>query len=128
MPAPRKPTSVLQLAGSFKTHPERARDAEPEAAGEIGEPPETFTEMEKKAWNQIVGDALDGVFCKSDRLAVELASKLLAGVWENGLDDRSTTQLRQFLAAFGMTPADRSRISVQKKNKVNPFAELMGAA
>lgn len=128
MPAPRKPTAILKLAGAFEKDPQRARDSEPEMSGEIGEPPEHFTDLEKKAWNKITSDALDGVFCKSDRLAVEIASGLLAGVWEKGLNMNSVTQLRQFLAAFGMTPADRSRICVANKKTENPFAKLMGAA
>ena len=114
MPAHRVPSAVLQLRGAFANHPDRARPDEPDGVGEIGDPPNRLTEAEAEAWRTIVGESIDGVLCRSDRTALEIASRLLAQMWEMGREfpREKWVELRHYLSAFGMTPADRSRVSV----------------
>jgi hypothetical protein len=64
-------------------------------------------------------------------MAVELAARLIAQFRK--ADDAEVTsaqvaQIRTALAVLGMTPADRSRVSVKKQTPSNPFADMMGGS
>ena len=118
MPAPRKPTNVLELKGAFRRNPKRkrARGNEPPPNGAIGRVPGHLSEEERNAWRQIVRDAPPGVLCKADRLAVESAARCLAILRETD-SLRWAAELRHWLVRLGMTPADRSRVSAPSKPK-----------
>ena len=123
MGRPRKSTQVLESSGAFRTHPERRR-ADPETSGEIGDPPEHLTESEQDTWEEIVKLALPGVLTLHDRVALEIATRLLD---EFRTDSRSfaaarLARLEALLGRFGMTPADRSRVSARLPTECNPFA------
>jgi hypothetical protein len=60
-----------------------------------------------------------------DRWAVELAARLMHKAVSNGASTAELSTLRSLLAAMGMTPADRSKLSVPvEKPKNNPWAEF----
>jgi hypothetical protein len=65
----------------------------------------------------------------TDRMAVELAARLIAQ-FRKLPDDEVTSaqvaQIRTALAVLGMTPADRSRVSAKKQTPANPFADMLG--
>ena len=128
MPAQRQPTAVLELRGAFKKDPQRrklrANEPKPETA--IGLPPDRLDVQDKAAWDEIVSQCCPGVLTGSDRLVVELAARLLAELWETGRDfhNAKLRVLRSMLMSFGMTPADRSKVSVPPKEAINPFAAL----
>lgn len=126
MARPRTPTNVLALRGAFKRHPERKRPDEPKPTRAIGECPARLDEGERAAWDEIVLTCCPGVLTNADRLAVELAARLLSESWDMGREfhDKRRTQLHQLLGCFGMNPSDRTKIRVEPPNAANRFAEL----
>ncbi len=123
---PRTPTNILKMRGAFLNHPERAKDREnePVCLEPIGNPPSTFTGDQLQAWKEIIGYAAEGVFVRTDTLAVERAAVLLAKIRAGHASEGEGRQFDSFLGRFGMTPADRSKVQVQKKTATNPFGEL----
>ena len=129
MPAPRTPTNILELRGSFKKDPQRrkAHATEPVDTRAPGEPPERLSEAERTAWAEISSNCSPGVLVQSDRLAIEVTSRLLAELWETGqkFHNAKLRVLRSMLMSFGMIPSDRSKVSVPKPEAVNPFAKFL---
>lgn len=121
---------MLRLVGAFEKNPARgrARAGEPIPEGDIGNPPLAFSPAEKAAWAEIVDTSHAGVFCRADRIILELASRLLAEYRLAPLtfSDARLLRLNKLLSSFGMTPADRSRVTVAGASggKPNRFAEL----
>jgi hypothetical protein len=128
MGRPRTPSNILDARGAFDKNPNRRRVDEPEPNGEIGDPPKRFSASERLAWRELVNTAASGVFCKSDRLAVEMAAVLLAMFREDpaGMPGAKLARLDSLMARFGMTPSDRSKVSAPKAPAVNPFAAMVG--
>jgi hypothetical protein len=128
MTRPRTPTSILEARGAFDKNPNRRRESEPKAEGEIGNPPVRFSVAEIAAWDEIVSCCASGVLCKSDRIAVEIAAVLLAAFRSDpmGLPAAKVARLDSLLSRFGMTPSDRSKVTVPPPFKENPFLALIG--
>lgn len=128
MARPRTPTNVLDARGAFKKNPQRARPDEPESTEDVGDPPESFDADQRAAWNEFVKTCHVGVLGKADRIALEIASVLLADFRFNpvGMPAAKLARLDSMIARFGMTPSDRSKVKVPKKEAVNPFAKLVG--
>jgi hypothetical protein len=123
----RKPTNILKMNGAFDKDPARgrAREGEPEVTEPLDEtPPESFTEEETRAWKDLIKYAPEGVMKSSDYLAVELASRLLAEIRGGEAGASTVNRFQVALACFGMTPADRSRVSVAKTKKKDDWSDL----
>lgn len=136
MARPRKPTAVLELTGAFQHNPDRGRDRanEPQPTGSLGEPParwygEKF-DLEREVWRDLEAEVPPNVLTNSDRQAVEVYCRHMAK-FRRG-DDLKGHELKAILylqGRFGMTPSDRSKISVPKPNEsANAFAEFADAA
>lgn len=126
MARPRTPTAILETRGAFKKNPQRRRPEEPKVGTGLGEPPADLTALERAAWEQIARECAKGVLTGADRIAVEIASRLLARFREEGdLPGAKLAQLSSLLGRFGMTPADRSKVHVEKKQPENEFAEFL---
>lgn len=112
---------MLRLVGAFEKNPQRgrARAGEPVGEGDVGQPPADFTPDEKAAWIEIADTCHAGVFCRADRICVEIASRLLAEYRLAPLTfpDARLLRLGVLLGSFGMTPADRSRVTVTGADK-----------
>ena len=125
---PRKPTNVLELKGAFKEHPSRgvARENEPVSDGEIGDPPEHLEEAEKAAWLELVGMAHKGTLCSSDRAFMEYAAKVWMVIKQPGCPRPDIgIRFESIIGRLGMSPSDRSKVSVIKpKDNVNPFGKF----
>jgi len=131
MARPFKPLNVHILNGTDKKHPDRMRErqSEPVNTDPIGEPSEHLSPIEVKMFNDIVDSCIDGVLGKADRIAVEIAAKLLAK--HNGaytvdgevyvMTAGEQNLLSKYLGQFGMLPGDRAKISVKPKKDKNPF-------
>lgn len=135
-------TIVLEMRGAFRKHPERKkeREGEPVVTEPLGDCPEYLSEPEQHAWADIVSTAPTGVLKRSDSIAVEKAASLLAlsRQWvvvedctgqryaTRPMTDGQHSQLISLLSKFGMTPADRSKVSVVKEPKLNRFAAVSG--
>ena len=128
MARPRKPSNVLELNGAFKRNPARgkARENEPVPNGEIGEPPAHLPAKVAECWREIVKLAHPGVLCKADRLIVEHAAQILsllrADQWRG--NPALVNRFEVVLGKLGMSPADRSKVSVFKTKGANPYAEF----
>lgn len=129
MPKPRTPSAVLEARGAFDKDPARRRDDF--AAGEFEPtPPTYFKQHQKDAWNEIVAALPATVLQATDRMAVELAARLIAQfrkLPDSQVTSAQVAQIRTALAVLGMTPADRSRVSGKKQDPVNPFAGMVGS-
>lgn len=114
------PTTILDAKGSFLKHPERERDAEPSTANQdpLGGPPSYLSKEEKKVWKDVAKSLLPGVAFASDRFAFELLTKLVAKM-RAGLMDKTSdmTTMISLFSRFAMTPADRSRVQVEKSKE-----------
>jgi phage terminase small subunit len=126
MGRPRKPTRLLELEGSFQTHPERrrARAMEPKVIGDLGAPPACLDEEEKAFWWELSPTFPDGLAGKSDRFAFEdlvvLAVKARRGTAL--LSERRL--LAVYLSKFGLTPADRNKVSISHV-ETDPLGEFL---
>ncbi|CUI04689.1 hypothetical protein BN2497_4155 [Janthinobacterium sp. CG23_2] len=128
MPKPRTPSNILEARGAFAHNPDRQRE-DFESGAFDKSAPAYFNEAQVAVWNEMVGLLPESVLQSTDRMAVELTSRLVARF--RALDDGDVTmaqaaQIRTALASLGMTPADRSRVSSKKAPKVNPFLALVG--
>lgn len=125
MARPRQPTQLHVVKNTGKKHPERMRDREDEpvpSAG-IGPAPKHLSAQARKAWCQVVETVAPGVLGNSDRLSLEILSNLIAEYrkWKEEFPASRLTQLISLCGRFGLTPSDRSKISVPKGHGKNPF-------
>lgn len=125
MARPRTPTNVLELRGAFKKNPDRARVDPPTEAG-LGAPPSYLNKAECHIWKEIESRAPAGVLTRSDRLAVEQMCYLVYRIRTQPDDVKVAERnlLRSYLGQFGMTPADRAKISAAPEKPSNPFGGL----
>lgn len=118
----RVPTAIKEARGSFKNHPERRPDGEMMPLGGIGPAPLSLT-VEAEIWDEVVGLMPPGVLGNTDRLALETMCKLIFKM-RYDFDNMTAAQLGKletFLARFGMTPCDRTKIIVPKGKPSNSF-------
>jgi hypothetical protein len=132
MARPRTPTGVLEAKGSFLKHPERkrARANEPRPTGELGDPPKDLSKEEKTAWRYLASLLAPGVAKNMDRAAMEEAA-ILRVICKNSQATAAERQLyRNYLSAFGMTPADRSRVHVEPTDarQDDPWSRLLACS
>ena len=76
------------------------------------------------AFQFLLDTAVPGVLQKMDSAFVALTAEALGEIWY-GADKPSILDLHragQLLVRLGMTPTERSRVVVAKKDKPNPFA------
>jgi hypothetical protein len=127
---PRKPTALLEATGRFLHDPQRrrAREHEPKIVGALGEPHRDLNRQEKRIWRELAGELPPGVAGNSDRLAFRKLVRL-ESLSRQGVTKVTEEQLlRSYLAAFGMTPSDRNRVTVmpvQPSLKDDPLAEFL---
>ncbi len=119
----RTPTNILRLRGTDKNTPARMRDRanEPQNVNPIGKPQAFLSAAEKRAWRLIVKECITGVLGEADRLAVAMASQLVARCMDNSATQPEKVLLFRYLAQFGMTPADRSKVAVPSGKPKNKF-------
>jgi P27 family predicted phage terminase small subunit len=149
MPYPKKPTPLKILQGTDRA--DRRNKNEPKPKPAIPDPPEHLSEYAKKEWDKITkillplglltdldAAALAG-YCQAYgrwRLAEEelekspgLVIKTISGNYiQNplvGIANKAMEHLRKFITMFGLSPADRSRVSVEKqKQSENRFEKF----
>lgn len=128
MPQNRVPTNILKLRGADKRNPKRIkeRENEPVPNTKLGNPPKALNKEERACWRELVKKAPYGVFGDCDSWEIELAACLMAE-YRSGRAAMVTSRLNllhSILGRFGFTPADRSKISIPKQKKKNPFDEF----
>ncbi len=117
------PTEILDAKGSFLKHPERRRPNEPQETRPLGNAPKYLTAEQKKLWGEIAHNLPPGVGKVSDRFAFEMLVRLMAKERADSINNNQRRQLIKLLGSFGMTPADRSKISVESPplNRLQQF-------
>src|SRR5258708_19161979 len=114
------PTAILDAKGAFIANPQRAREAEPQGKNPLGTPPKYLAADEKKIWKELAKQILPGVAFESDRTAFELLVRLTNKMRTNQMTKTSDmTTLISICSRFAMTPADRSKVSVEKPKESN---------
>ena len=112
------PTAILDAKGAFIANPQRARDAEPKGGRPLGSPPKWLTKEEKQVWKRLAKELLPGVAFESDRtmfaLVVVLTNKLET---RQAMKAAEHSLLLSLASRFAMTPADRSRVTVEKQKE-----------
>lgn len=121
MPNRRKPTEVLRLSGAFDKDPKRLRNrlATPRNLPQIGNcPVDRLSEIEKKAWSELVANAPRGVITNADSHTVEITAVLLAAFWELGASMKTAqlTLLFRLLGSIGCVPSERHKVEVCETN------------
>ena len=127
---PRIPTTILELRGSFKAHPERLRGRalEPQPPQGVGPAPAHLSARERACYEEIVALCAPGVLGSSDALVVEHAARVLGQLRHDRTYNNVKLMLRleAVLGRLGLTPADRSKVNVLIKPPETPnrFYEL----
>jgi hypothetical protein len=152
MGRPRKSARLLELQGAFDKNPQRGRDLDPTETRPLGDPPDRLPAKARPFWDEIARIVPAGCLRISDRWAVELASMLMAkmvgepdvtGILEavktglltkaaardlikkaSSISSAELSTLKSLLAALGMTPADRAKLSIPAEKPTNRFADL----
>jgi hypothetical protein len=70
----RKPTELLEAAGTFRPDRHAARDAAPKSSAPIGDPPPELAPDAAECWRELVAEAAAGVLTGADRGLVELGA------------------------------------------------------
>jgi phage terminase small subunit len=96
-------------------NPARARKGEPKASKPLGKAPKYLSDEEKQIWKEIAKRLAPGVAMESDRDAFELMVRLTHMMRTNDILMKSAdrTTLISLWSRFAMTPADRSKVSVE---------------
>lgn len=123
MGAPKKPTAVRKLHGTANRNKQRNNPNEPIVKRGIGPAPFHFEEDKALIWDEVVRIMYKGVLAETDRIALEV---LVVLIWEFRTMPQQFTaaklnQLNSFLSKFGMTPSDRTKISIPKGKKGSRF-------
>jgi phage terminase small subunit len=118
------PTAILEAKGAFLINPQRSRPNEPKSDRLLGSPPKYLSKEQKKIWKETAKRLPPGVALESDRDAFEMMVRLthqMRGGLPMMAAERST--LISLWSRFAMTPADRSRVSVEKpsESKLDQF-------
>jgi hypothetical protein len=139
MPKPQTPLAIAEATGALEHNRKRYenRKSAPQPAGELGEPPNHFSDLERDLWSEIAGMTAPGVLTSADRLLVELTTELLrrfrgwqraTGEYVEPLKPVELGHLRACLGSMGLTPADRGRVSPSDAPKPeDPLAILLGS-
>ena len=123
MPTPRKPRHLHLLQGTYRKDrhgqtPQRVEPMDPT-------PPKWLTAAEKRAWTELT-IACKPYLAQSDRVAVEMAARLIAADREGKLTSAKQTLLCRLLEKIGATPESRARLVPINAGvaPANPFDDL----
>ena len=119
----RHPTALLDLKGAYKKNPNRRKPGEPVGESFPADPPDHLNAVEQRHWREVVGLLAHGVLQKSDALIVETLAVLLTEFREDfrKMPSARLTRMGICMGLLGMTPADRTRIQVDKPSEEDDF-------
>ena len=110
-----QPAAISEARGSYLTHKNRRRTAEPNPTNPIGAPPKELNVEERKQWKKLVAQIPPGVLFESDRLAFSILVRLSTKFWaREAMTGVETQQMITLMSKFAMTPADRAKVQVEK--------------
>jgi phage terminase small subunit len=113
----RLPTAVQDAKGYFEHNPDRFPEGSEalEEAAPLDVPPARLDEDHRDIWREIVIVLVPGVLKVSDAWAFESMVRLIFKEQKGTIEIGERGQLIKLYSLFGMTPADRSKIQVEKK-------------
>ena len=123
MARPRTPSNILELRGSFKTHPERRRK-DLEGVGAFDpQPPGHLPQELVPSWHEIVKQINPCVLTASDQSSVEIMARLMLQIRLTN-DMECVREMRQWFGQYGLTAVGRAKLGTPKKDAggSNPFA------
>jgi phage terminase small subunit len=125
MPRPRKPTTLLELAGVFDRNPARRR-VDPEISGALGKPPKHLDVERRKVWLELSKLLPLGVARNADRFSYELICDLMYRQRYQSITGAELGSLVSLLSKFGRDPSSRAKVAtpVSTKSESNPFLEF----
>lgn len=123
---PRKPTHILRLAGRLAHDPGRYSDRvnEPTQNEPLGDPDDYMSPDQVRVWHDIKSRLVEGVALESDRTAFAGLVQLETIRRVMPLEPPLFSLWVRLHGLFGMTPADRSRVSVSPQAPGNAFDDL----
>jgi phage terminase small subunit len=129
MARPRTNTETLIARGAYAANPGRFADRHGGGASDdrpVGRAPSYLSELQRECWAEIVKLAPPGALKMADRGLVEIAARVWAKIRASGdqFEARDIARLQSAFAAMGMTPADRSRVKVEKPIEPSGFDAL----
>lgn len=118
-----QPVELALLKGADRAHPERYKKEVPKLDMALGDAPAHLAEDVKAIWFEMAAYCLPGVMTAADRLLFEVTCTLFAEYRRD--PDKFTVgkygPLIGNLARFGLSPADRQRLGMEKAKEANPF-------
>ena len=111
-----QPREIAELKGAIAKDPQRYKGEPPKSVMPLGEAPEYLSGGACEAWFEISTYAPPNVLTGADRLMLEMACELTAEFREDprSFNSSKMAQLVGMLARFGMSPADRQKLSIEK--------------
>lgn len=121
-----EPSALHEIKGSYDKNPQRRRKGEPKPKAGIGPAPAHLDEYEREAWDELVGMAMPGVLGDSDRWIAERCVRLMAESRRDpdNFSGAKNGHLIACLSRLGMTPADRTRLSVPDQGKKDEWEDF----
>lgn len=119
MPAPRTPVAKASVTGAATKNPQRHKERKEPKGSALGKPSPFLDEFGVKAWEGFKKEL--PWLAESDRALVEIASsvrgRLLAG---EDVGITALSMLQSILSKMGGSPADRSKVSVDDGEEIDP--------
>ena len=111
-----QPQELAKLKGSDKKNPQRYQKNPVKSQMPLGEAPDHMGDSEKANWFELESYAIPGVLTFADRVPFEMTVNLMTEMREDprAFSGAKFGQLVGLLARFGMTPADRQKLSIDK--------------
>lgn len=116
MPTPRKSLSQLAASGTLGRNKGRYESriaALPNFIRPVGKAPPHLPPVERAVWAEIVRGAPDGLLQRSDRLIVEVLSRLVVRMRTSNPKSSELNAVVNVLGKMGLTPADRSKLNLE---------------
>ena len=115
----RKPTpTALKVLNGNPGHRPLPKN-EPQVAEPLGDAPADWPVKGKVLWHEIANQVPAGVATKADRIVFELFVRLVAEIRgdPSAITPALASQIRACAGCFGLTPADRARLSVPPERR-----------
>lgn len=120
----RTPEHLRAVKGMDKKNPSRRNDNEPvPPMMGIGPAPSHLTQLESNIWDEVVLQMPPKVLGSSDRIAFEVMVKIINEVRTDftEITGAKLAQLTSLLSRFGMTPSDRSKLSIPTEKQESRY-------
>jgi phage terminase small subunit len=116
MPIARKSLAELQLSGTYQRNKRKYDDRLNPVATilpPIGTAPRHLQATERAVWAEVVRSAPEGLLGRPDRIALEVATRLIVKMRTGDYKPSDVGALLNVFTKLGMTPAARQKLNLQ---------------